>query len=87
MRLKRNMKKLFIIFMIGMMMFGSIALMILGIIASVNEDTSIGIFGGMSIFVAGSLILLASIMMLDSGLRIVELTQNRDSTHQRNKNG
>ena len=80
-RLKRNMEKLFIIFMIGMMMFGSIALMILGIIAGVNEDTLIGFFGGMSIFVVGFLILLASIRMLDSGLKIVELTQIREDAN------
>ena len=77
------MEKLFVIFMTGMMMFGSVALMILGIIASVNESTSMGIFGGMSIFVVGFLILFASIRMLDSGLRIVELTENKSKANKR----
>ncbi len=75
------MSKLFIIFMTGVMMFSSIALMILGMIGSITEISFSGKFGGMAIFVAGFLILLASIGMLDSGLRIVELTENGRSAN------
>ncbi len=75
------MSKLWLICIIGIIMFGSIGLMILGIITSVTDPTSIGKFGGMVIFVGGFIILLASIPMLDSGLRIIELTENMEKAN------